>query len=206
MSKTSCQRRKLLIKDDSETIQRTTDFFRSKILGYALIVGGIWKWDILIADIEELEKKDASDVYSRRINAKEVLMRQKGDEFIFPFADGTAILLVRDYEFREPTPRREQTVRSEDLSGEVQGEPEEPQPTESRADAETRRDFWSIQGDFIHRRHNELRVPLFVPKEEAFPIPLKYISVTRSTHTDLDVMQEKRIDDCWNVDANRHFF
>ena len=27
--------------------------------------------------------------------------------------------------------------------------------------------------------------------------------VTRSTHTDLDVMQETRVDDYWNVDSNR---
>ena len=69
-------------------------------------------------------------------------------------------------------------------------------------DAEVRADFWSIQGDFIYRHHNEPRVQLYVPKEETFPIP--YIDVTRSTHTDLDVMQEKRIDDYWNVDSNKH--
>ena len=28
--------------------------------------------------------------------------------------------------------------------------------------------------------------------------------VTRSTHTDLDVIQETSIDDYWNVDSNRH--
>ena len=39
-----------------------------------------------------------------------------------------------------------------------------------------------------------------MPLEETFPFPLKYIDVTRSTHTDLDVMQEKRVDDNWNVD------
>ena len=55
------------------------------------------------------------------INAKEVLISQK-NEFIFSFADGTGKLSGRDYEFREPTPGREQTVRSEDLSGELQGE------------------------------------------------------------------------------------
>ena len=70
-------------------------------------------------------------------------------------------------------------------------------------DAEARADFWSIQGDFICRHHSEPRVQLYVPKEEAFTTPLKYIDVTRSTHTDLDVMQEKRIDDCWNIDSNR---
>ena len=37
----------------------------------------------------------------------------------------------------------------------------------------------------------------------AFPFPLKYIDVTRSTCTDLDAAQEKRIDDHWNVDENR---
>ena len=34
-----------------------------------------------------------------------------------------------NYEFRESTPRREQTARSDDLSGELQGEREELQPT-----------------------------------------------------------------------------
>ena len=33
---------------------------------------------------------------------------------------------------------------------------------------------------------------------------MKYMDVIRSTHTDLDVAQEKRIDDCWNVDGNRN--
>ena len=74
------------------------------------------------------------------------LIPQKEEEFIFPIADGTAKLLGRDYEFREPTQRQAQTVRSEDLSGELLGEPEEPQPTESRHDAEARKDSWSIQG------------------------------------------------------------
>ena len=43
-----------------------------------------------------------------------------------------------------------------------------------------------------------------MPKEETFPIPLKYIDVNRSTHTDLDIMQEKKIDDYWNVDSSKH--
>ena len=39
--------------------------------------------------------------------------------------------------------------------------------------------------------------------EETFPVLLKYIDVTRSIHTNLDVLQEKRVDDNWNVDTNR---
>ena len=61
----------------------------------------------------------------------------------------------------------------------------------------------AIQGDFIYRHLNELRVQLHVPKEQTFLIPLKYTDVTRSTHTDLDVLQERRIDDYWNVDSSK---
>ena len=35
------------------------------------------------------------------------------------------------------------------------------------------------------------------------PIPLKYIDVSRTTHTNLDVKQEKRIDGYWNIDGSR---
>ena len=94
--------------------------------------------------------------------------------------------------------RREQPVGSEDFIRELQGEPGESQPTESTDDAEARADFWSIQDDF------EPRVQLCLLKEETFPGPLKYIDVTRSTYTDLDVMQEKRVDDYWSVDSNRN--
>ena len=109
----------------------------------------------------------------------------------------------RDYELRVPTLRREPTVRSEDLSGELQGNTEESRPADPTDDAEARNDSWSIQGDFIHRHHNEPRVQLYVPKDETFPIHLKYIDVTRSTHTDLDVLQEKKIDGYWNIDSTK---
>ena len=126
-------------------------------------------------------------------------------EFAFPVADGTAKLSGRDFEFRVPTPRREPTVRSEAFSRELHGESGESQPTESTDDADARADFWSIQGVLIYRHHNEPRVQLYVPKEETFPIPLEYIDVTRCIHTDLDVMQEKKIDDYWNVDSCKPF-
>ena len=89
---------------------------------------------------------------------------------------------MTDYEFREHTLRREQTARSEDFSEKLQGESGESQPTETTDDAEARRDFWSIQGDVIYRHHNEPRAQLYVPKEETFSIPLKYIDVTRATY------------------------
>ena len=187
-----------------EFINLAREYYQESFLARSLLSRGeIWKGDILTADLEALEKLDASDIFPRRINAKEVLIRQKDDEFIFPVADGTAKLSGGDYEFREPTARREQTVRSDDLSGELQREQGESQPTESTDESEARADFRSIEGDFTYPHHIEPRVQLYVPKEETFPIPLKYIDVTRSTHTDLDVMQEKRVDENWILDSNR---
>ena len=79
-----------------------------------------------------------------------------------------------------------------------------PQPHDSLPVAgEAMHDFWSMSGSFIYRHHVEPRVELYSPREESFPIPLKYIDVTRTTHTNLDVKQEKRIDDYWNIDGSR---
>ena len=63
-----------------------------------------------------------------------------------------------------------------------------------------------MSGSFIYRHHVEPRVKLYSPREESFPIPLKYIDVTRTTHTNLDVKQEKRIDDYWNIDGSGDLF
>ena len=62
----------------------------------------------------------------------------------------------------------------------------------------------TMSGSFIYRHHVEPRVKLYSPREESFPIPLKYIDVSRITHTNLDVKQEKRIDDYWNIDGSRN--
>ena len=58
-------------------------------------------------------------------------------------------------------------------------------------------------GSFIYRHHVEPRVKLYSPRGESFPFPLKYIDVSRTTHTNLDVRQEKRIDEYWNIDGCR---
>ena len=60
-----------------------------------------------------------------------------------------------------------------------------------------------MSGSFIYSHHVEPGVKLYSPKEESFPISLKYIDVHRTTHINLDVMQERRIDDYWNIDGSR---
>ena len=101
---------------------------------------------------------------------------------------------------------REHPIRGEgqrDFLGESEGSPPSP-PQDSCPDAsEARNDFWSMSGNFIYRHHVEPRVKVYSPREESFPVPLEYIDVSRTTHTNLDVMQESRIDDYWNIDESR---
>ena len=101
---------------------------------------------------------------------------------------------------------RERPIRGEsqrDFLGESDGSLPPP-PQDSLPDAgEAINGFWSMSGNFIYRHHVEPRVKFYSPREESFPIPLKYIDVSRTTHTNLDVMQEKRIDDYWNIDGSR---
>ena len=68
---------------------------------------------------------------------------------------------------------------------------------------EAMKDFWSMSGNFMYRHHVEPRVKLYSPREESIPIPLKYIDVSRTTRTNLDVKQERRIDDYWNIGGSR---
>ena len=177
-------------------------------LGYVLYAGGIWKGNILVADIEELETMDASEIYSRRLNAKEVIFPKENGKCIFPIADGRIKLSGGDQELRTPTLKRDHTIRGEghrDFFGESEG-PLSP-PQDSLPDAcEAMNDFWSMLRNFIYRHHVEPRVKLYLPREESFSFPLKYIVVSRTTRTNLDVMQERRIDDYWNIDGLRDLF
>ena len=75
-------------KDQSRIHQFGKKVLPGLFLGYTLYAGGIWKGDVLIADLEELETMDASEIYSKRLNAKEVIFPKEKGEFIFPAADG----------------------------------------------------------------------------------------------------------------------
>ena len=129
----------------------------------------------------------------------------KQGEFIFPIADGRIKTPGEDQELRTFALIRPRPIQGEghvDFLGDSEGSL--PQPHDSLPDAgEAINDFWSMSGSFIYRHHVEPRVKLYSPREESFPIPLKYIDVTRTTHTNLDVKQEKRIDDYWNIDGSR---
>ena len=69
--------------DQSITRQFGKKVLLGLFLGYALYAERIWKGDILVADIEELETMDASEIYSKRLNAKEVIFPKENGKFIF---------------------------------------------------------------------------------------------------------------------------
>ena len=132
-------------------------------------------------------------------------MSSSATTIIFPIADGRIKTSGGDQDLRTSTLVRHRPIQGEsniDFRGEAEGSL--PQSHDSFPDAgEAINDFWSMSGSFIYRHHVEPRVKLYSPREESFPIPLKYIDVTRTTHTNLDVKQEKRIDDYWNIDGSR---
>ena len=123
-------------------------------------------------------------------------------------ADGTVKIFGREQRLRTSTLTRERPERREEQEI-LQGSSDELdystqlQDDSTRDDEEAKDDFWSITGEFIYRHHVVPRVKLYMPKQESFPIPLKYIDVTRTTYTSVDVLLEKQIEDYWNVDGEK---
>ena len=79
-------------RDQSRLHQSGKKVLPRIFIGYALIAAGICKGDVLVADIEELENLDASEIDARRLDAKEVITPENGENFRFPVADGTVKL------------------------------------------------------------------------------------------------------------------
>ena len=146
------------------------------------------------------------ETYSKKkLHAKEVIFPKEKGEFIFPIADGRIKTLGGDQDLRTSTLIRHRPIQGEsdiDFLGESEGSL--PPPQDSFPDAcEAINDFWSMSGNFIYRHHVEPRVKLYSPRDESFLFPLTYTDVSRTTHSNLDAKQEKRIDDYWNIDGSR---
>ena len=78
----------------------------------------------MVADVEELEEMDASELDARRLNVKEVLTPMRGEFFIFPIADGTVKISGGDQDPRTSTLIRDSPDRGEEqdnLRGESDG-------------------------------------------------------------------------------------
>ena len=130
---------------------------------YLLYAEGIWKVYILVADLEELEEMDASEIHAM------VILPEMGEEFTFSVADGKVKPFGGDQALNTSILIRNQPTRGEshhDFLGESEGSPP-PLPQDSYPDAgEARNDFRSISGDFTYRHHVEPRVKLYTPREK----------------------------------------
>ena len=123
-------------KDQSRVHQLGKKVLPGLFLGYALYAEGIWKGYILVADKEELETMDASEIYSKRLNAKEVIFPKGNGKFICPVADGRTIFLEEIRNWEHPTLIRDHPIRGEsrrDFLGESEGSL--PPPQDSLRDA-----------------------------------------------------------------------
>ena len=102
-------------KDKSRLHQLGSKVLPGTLLGYALYAGRrIWEGDIMVADIEEMEEMDASEIHARRLNAKEVLTPPRSENFIFPFADGTVQIFGGERRLRTTTLTRQRRERGEE--------------------------------------------------------------------------------------------
>ena len=100
-----------------ESINSERKYYQDFLIGYALMTRGIWNGDILIADIEELGKFDSSEIYPRRLNAKEVLISQQTGECVFLVPDGTAKLSTNSKNSAEAGIHRKERESQRRISG-----------------------------------------------------------------------------------------
>ena len=101
-------------KDQSRLHQFGAKVLPGIFLGFVLYAGRIWKGDIVVADVEELEEMEESELYARRLNAKKVLTPQRSGNYIFPVADGTVKIFGREHRLRRSTFNRERPERGEE--------------------------------------------------------------------------------------------
>ena len=66
---------------------------------------------------------------------------------------------------------------------------------------EAREDFWSMPEDFIYRHHVMPRDQLNISQQSSFPDPVTSTDV--HTETNLKNVEERSIDDSWNIEGNR---
>ena len=125
-----------------------------------------------------------SEIHARRLNAKEIL-RPKMVNTSYSQSPVECLNCMGDQGIRKSTLIRNDPERGE-LRDDLRGESDGSQRIDTMIDdREVRNDFWSIEGNYMYRHQVGPGVQLFVPKEESFPMPLRYTNVIRENTCDL---------------------
>ena len=124
----------------------------------------------MVADIEELEEMDASELHARRLNAKEVLTPQRsGKLHVLSHRWNSQNSLEEKQRLRTSTltwncPERGEAQEILEGKSDELHCPTPHQDDSMRNDEEAKSDFWTITGEFINRHHVVPRVKLYVPE------------------------------------------
>ena len=106
----------IIAQDQSRIHQFGKKVLPGLFLGYALYAERIWKGEVLVADLRELETMDASEIYSKKTQC------ERGDtsqtrRIIFPIADGRIKTRGGDQDLRTSTLIRQRPIRGESHIG-----------------------------------------------------------------------------------------
>ena len=166
-------------------------------VGYALYAAWIWKGDILVADTDGLGNVDTSQTHPRRLNAKPIFTTKNGEHFRWNSKLVWRISWDLEIHLDARPIRKRQSVQrwSARKFGHLSA---------NRRDDGGQRSpqCFSVDERELHSLNQEFSSLCRRKKHSQYP--LRYIDVVRTTHTTFDVLQECRIDDYWNIDANRN--
>ena len=190
-------------KDQSRLHQFGTKVLPGIFFGYVLYAGGIWKgrhhgrrhWRIEADGRIWTPRPKAQCKGSVNANEREQISHPQSQMEQSQFLEE---IKIWEHPPKSGTTQTEEMIKI--LRGESEGSSSTPRQDWSWYDGEAKSDFWSVSGDIIYRHHVEPRVKLYVPTGGSLPIPLGYVDVTRTTDTTLDVMSEKHVEDCWNME------
>ena len=192
-------------KDQSRLQQCGKKALAGIFLGYVLIAGRFWKGDILVADIEELGKFGRVRNSCSKAQHKRSFNATKGWQFYLPNRRWNSKIVWKRSRCRGNHCKAGTTCK------------------ERRSQRRTSKKFGEVSTDRNKKMTLKPAMTFGQWKERSFIVITstlefgstcrkkkhsvfhwEYIDVIRSTHTDLDVWQEKRIEDYWKVDSNRN--
>ena len=193
-------------KDQSRIHQFGKKVLPGLFLGYALYAVWIWKGELLIADLEELETMDASEIFSKRLSAKEVIF-PKGKRIIYfsnrrwtnqnPWRrSGTKDIHLDT----GPPNSRRRSRRFSWRTGRVST------PTTSRLTSGCR---WSDKWFLVHVRKLHIppsrwtQSPTLLAKRRIIPCSTEIHWRLQNYSYKFGCWARSRIDDCWNIDGSR---